>query len=406
MKKINKKQSIFLLAGLCCLFSSCKELPPAEPFDPSNTRLHVVWSKSFYTDSSQAVMLAPIVTDRYVAVAGLSYGKSENHLVVFDKTNGERHPAWQNGASTETNSIARSFLIGGNNKDVLFCTTSESIHAFSIPTGQSLWTSIYQGNNSFFRGETTLFGADILAISPINNVCYVDKYNSTTGQKTNLFSSNEYINTVQWTVNEQNDTLFFFLVGGENACCYNLTKDSIVWKNNIFDDNNYSSSTSFHPIIVENKYVLFQHRYTVSCVDFSTGKLIWQQRIGMTDYCSIFYYEDKVIVHPDYGNMSCYDVKTGKLLWENTDLNNSYNRNVKMDIYKGNLYLLIERGGGYYPPSYLYCISLATGKVNWSDPGPDKGLYNNLTIDQQTGYLYCHSKQSVMCIDLNKTPKK
>jgi outer membrane protein assembly factor BamB len=199
--------------------------------------------------------------------------------------------------------------------------------------------------------------------------------------------------------------LFFFL-SATNACCYNLTKDSIVWKTNILDEGDYVD-ISFHPIIVENKYVLFQYESKVSCVDFSTGKLIWKQRTGGTYNCPILYYEGKVIVRPFDGNVSCYDVHTGTLLWKSDLKVGLTNLQIlKMDAYKGNLYLLTGRSGAYINPVYLHCLSMETGKLNWFDPGPDKGIYDGLTIDQQTGYLYCNSTWSVLCIDLNKTPKK
>jgi len=402
MKKISFR-AVFLLTGIVCLFNTCKKLPPPDEFDPSGTRLHVVWKKSFYADSSQAVMLAPIITDRYVSVLGISYGKLENHIVVFDKTNGERHPVWQNGISCETNNtIAKNLLAGGSNKDILFCATPKSLRAFSIPTGQPLWTSIYDENNGYFNGYPIIFGSDILAISPIKNICHIDQYNSYTGQKTTLFSFNEYANAIQWAVNEQKDTLFFFF-NFQNTYCYNLTKDSIVWKNTL--NIEYNSPTSFHPIIVENKYVLFQRNSTVSCVDFYTGELIWTVRTYPIPDNPILYHEGKIVVRPNYESPSCYDVRTGDLLWKNTDLNMGTASNFKMDTYKGNLYFTIEQGNISNPP-LLYCLSLATGTVNWSDPGPDKGIIGSITIDQQTGYLYCSSRQSVMCIDLNKTPKK
>ncbi|MCL2131282.1 MAG: PQQ-binding-like beta-propeller repeat protein [Lentimicrobiaceae bacterium] len=401
VKTILRETTIFRTVIFLCavVFYGCKELPPAEAFDPSNSRLHVVWSKPFYADSSQVVVLAPIVADRYVAVVGRSYSKLEDRMVVFDKSNGERHSAWQNGVKCETNNTVNSLLVGGNNNDILFCATNKSLHAFSIPTGQSLWTAVYEN-----YGYPTLFGSSILAASLVNNICYADRYNAATGQKTNLFSfTNEYIYTIEWAV-ERNDTLLFFL-GGRNAYCYNLTRDSIVWKNTTLYDNG-DNYTAFHPVIVENKYVLFQYEAAVGCLNFLTGELIWRQNTQSAYSCPILYCDGKVVVRPSSGNVSCYDVHNGNLLWKNTDLELLNDKDLNMDIYKGNIYLVTRRGTTYDCPGFLHCLSLTTGVVNWFDPGPDKGIYENLTIDQQTGYLYCHSRQSVMCIDLTKTPTK
>jgi outer membrane protein assembly factor BamB len=410
MKNVILIKAVILLT----LFSSCKELPPAEPFDPSNTRLHVVWSKPFYADSTQSVILDPIVTDRYVVFVGRPYfslTKSGSRIAVFDKTTGEYHPAWKEGIDEDINQTVNDFLIGGKDKDVIFCSTSDFLHAFSIPTGKRLWTSIYdRGYYTKTAGRPSILGSDIIIPNydyhPLISIYEVNRYNAATGQKTNLFSFKDKINTVQWTVNEHKDTLLFFL-NYWNVYCYNLTKDSLVWE---IPHNINHDPVSFHPIIVENKYVLFHHKAHVSCVDFATGKSIWEKYMGYLECCPILYYEGKVVVRPGWDYVSCYDVKTGDLLWENTDLRigmtNMRNQTLKMDAYKGNLYLTTCRSGMYANPVYLHCLSMATGKVNWFDAGPDKGIIDNLTIDQQTGYLYCHSGWSVMCIDLNKTPKK
>jgi outer membrane protein assembly factor BamB len=136
----------------------------------------------------------------------------------------------------------------------------------------------------------------------------------------------------------------------------------------------------------------------MTCLDFFTGKLIWEIPINGI----IQYFDGKIVV--SYGNVSCYSVQNGNLLWTiNTDL--TYG-NSKMDVYNGNLYILAIHCPEYYSPVYLHNLSMATGTVNWFDAGPDKGIYGDITIDQETGYLYCNSRRSVMCIDLNKTPKK
>jgi len=407
-RKIVIKTVILLFAGL---FYSCKELPPAEEFDPSNTRLHVVWSKPFYADSSYAVILEPVITDRYVAFIGdplFSTTKRGNRIVVFDKANGDWHTAWIGGVDIDdgVSHYVTDLLIGGSNKDILFYFSQKSLHAFSLSTGQSLWKIILDNDEYYklFRGHPTLFGSDILAVYANLQTAtfYVNKYNSLTGQESNLFSFKEYVNTMQWAINERGDTLFFFIDSWKSAYCYNLTIDSVVWK---YTRSEQGENTSFLPIIVENKYVLFQNKYVVVCLDFSTGKLIWEKQIVSIENLPISYHDGKVIVRPHYGNITCYDVRSENLLWTSSDVGlslNSRREYGKMDIYKGNLYF--TTGGTHI--SYLYCISLATGKVNWYDVGPNKGILGGLAIDQQTGYLYCHSEWSVMCIDLNKTPKK
>jgi len=420
MKKIALKINIFLLAlmGIFCL-NTCKKLPPAEEFDPSNTRLHVVWSKPiFEEDAYFPEFLPPIITGRYVAAIGrqsYSVAESRNRMFVFDKATGEKHPAWVEGMSDDLGYWVLDFMMG-DNKDILFYTTSQALHAYSINSGQCLWTSVYEDRYSpTFNGYPLIFGSDVIVSYcnyAVSSTYYLNLYRCTTGQKTNLFSfDNEILRTMQWAMNEHNDTLFFFADAKRNVCCYNFTNDSIIWKYGS-PNTEYSDFTSFQPIVVENKYVVFQNKYHLICVDFSTGKPIWEARAGIMEDNPILYYEGKIIVRPDFGNVTCYDIRTGNLLWTSdlnvgsTNMPSPPSGMVKMAAYKGNLYLLTMRDGMYSNPVYLHCLSLATGAVNWYDQGPDKNIYRGLTIDQETGYLYCYSRTKILCVDLNKTPKK
>jgi outer membrane protein assembly factor BamB len=403
-------RAFYLLSGIFCLLNSCKKLPPAEEFDPSNTRLSMVWSKPFYTDSSEITMLASVVADRYIAFigyAGLMCYKqpvADNQIVVFDKTNGNEHPVYGKGIKTKDNSEVDGFLIG-DNKDIAFYYTHQSLYAFQISTGKYLWITDYNYFNQRDYGRPSVLGSDILV--PYYNylIASVDRYNSITGEKTSLsLSFDKSIGTIQWAMNERNDTLLFFFNTNKNAYCYNLTKDSVVWINNTINPEHYESYfTTLLPIVVENKYVIFQTDRSVNCLDFSTGELIWKISGNALNSGiwrnSIRYHDGKIIIHPWFGDMSCYDIQNGNLLWKNTDLSG---RNYLLGAYKNNLYFIC----GGYNVSHLHCISLTTGQEKWKEPGPNKGIYGILAIDQQTGYLYCHSRHSIICVDLNKTPKK
>lgn len=403
MKKI---VHIFVLAGIC--FSACKELPPAEEFDPSNTRLYVVWNKPFLEENTVAVMRDPILADGYVAWAGyyqFTVGDLTNRIDVFDKTNGERHPAWRKNMEDDLGYGIRTFLLDDNSKDILYYTTSIALHAIRIGGGSRLWTFVFDEDVHHY-GNPSVLGSDatIPYYGRSSGTCGVHRYDAAMLRKTNLFSFHTIIWTIQWAVNEHNDTVGFFF-GGRNRYCYNLTQDSIVWESPI---SGYGDYTNFPPTVVDNKYVIFHHKGSISCVDFSTGELIWETN-ALSEESPILYHEGKIIVRPHHGNISCYDVKNGNLLWTCTDVSIYLGRSAeygKMDTYKGNLYFT-NGGGNIFNPNFLYCISLATGKVNWYDAGPNNGgILGGLVIDQQTGYLYCHSNWSVMCVDLNKTPKK
>ena len=418
MKKIIiHKTVIFLLifAGIFCCLNSCKKTTELVGIEINDTRLHIVWSKSFYTDSIAAMILTPIVANGYVAFVGYPYASHvDNRMVIFNKTNGEYHPALKGGTKIDDYPYPpEDFLIGGNNKDVIFYSTRESLNAFNIISGQYLWKYTYEEPYfSDVSGRPSILGADIIIpYLGLNttSIYNVNRYNSATGQKTNLFSFDNMIYTVECIENEYHDTLLFFSDGWKNSYCYNLTKDSVIWKHTIASDE-LNLTNSFYPIVVENKYVLFQYRYEVYCMDFFTGKQIWNNYVGTIDYSPILYHDGKVIVRPNEGNVSCFDVRNGDLLWKNTDVNtflDNSRKYGKMDVYKGNLYLTTSNGihNHIYSDSYkssLCCLSLTTGLLNWTE----KNITGGVAIDQQTGYLYCQNGISVICVDLNKTPIK
>jgi len=406
MKKVATIKTIILLTSVFCFFNACKKPHPSDDDTndtnkTDNTCLHVVWSKPFLDENTSAVMQDPIIVDGYVVFAGyqqFSVADLTNRINVFDKTNGEMHPSWTKCIEEDLGYGISEVLLGGENKDVLFYSTSRFLHAIRLDRGWRFWTAVHESSNTTVR--PSVLGSDVIVPYFTN----VTRYNSTTGQKTTLFSFDGVVKTIQWAINEHNDTVLFFTDGWEKVFCYNLTKDNVSWECTLSTEH---EGTSFLPIIVENKYVLFQHRYYVSCVDFSTGKLIWTAMTnGWIEDNPILYYDGKIIVRPNYGNITCYDVRNGNLLWTSSNVGmstNSTREYGKMDVYKGNLYFTT----GGTKTSYLYCLSLTTGSINWFDAGPaDRGIYGGLTIDQQTGYLYCHSIWSVMCVDLNKTPKK
>ncbi|MDR2979416.1 MAG: hypothetical protein LBV02_03090, partial [Bacteroidales bacterium] len=55
---------------------------------------------------------------------------------------------------------------------------------------------------------------------------------------------------------------------------------------------------------------------------------------------------------------------------------------------------------------HLYCLNAETGRKLWSDTGPTGGIAEGVIIDKELGYLYCMSSTTIICVDLNNTPKE
>jgi len=52
------------------------------------------------------------------------------------------------------------------------------------------------------------------------------------------------------------------------------------------------------------------------------------------------------------------------------------------------------------------CVDIHTDEELWQDRGPYGDIAFGVLIDQKTGYLYCNTNWSTLCVDLNKTPNK
>jgi outer membrane protein assembly factor BamB len=137
-------------------------------------------------------------------------------------------------------------------------------------------------------------------------------------------------------------------------------------------------------------------------MDIASGELVWQHEY-MPDAISstpLLYYNGKLFSRTAKGFIYCYDAQSGQILWSNVSVEAIPAPDGRMDAYKDKLYLTASSGG------YVYCISISTGELLWKDKGPAEVIQGGIIIDQKTGYLYCHSDWSIMCIDLNKSPKK
>jgi len=139
-------------------------------------------------------------------------------------------------------------------------------------------------------------------------------------------------------------------------------------------------------------------------MDIASGELVWQHEYldNGTSATRLLYYNDKLFFRMQSGDIYCYEPQTGQIAWSNGSIEAIPAPKGRMDAYKDKLYLTAYPTGGVY----LYCLSISTGELLWKDKGPAEVIQGGVIIDQKTGYLYCHSDWSVMCIDLNKSPKK
>ena len=416
---------------------ACKKQPPPQPPPPKpivpsttlSTNLEIVWNAPFHSDSTEDWFWDYVIADdEYIVLANIferSYNKPRG-IGVYNMRTGERHPVWKNDPGgifeiSESEDLA-DCKVAGKNKDIILIYNYFNLFAYNLHSGQRMWkvsipANTYgrpkmsaQGDNAFIT-----YGRQASRCS----LAVVDVYSGAKRDVLQLEIEDNYefeINPPFAYVTATGDTLLFFttdalnfatLEGRGYTYCYNMTKKQMVWVNKPLttDRMRNASSAQPPPYIIENDKLIVTTRTAIYCLNQHTGELIWQKEDVWLTTCPPLYYEGKIYIRSGSGNptvLLCLDAQSGQMLWENATLNPIPAFNGAMAVYKDRLYFSASRKD---VTNQLVCVDIHTGSELWSDKGPHGNIAFGVLIDQETGYLYCNTGWSTMCVDLNKTPK-
>jgi outer membrane protein assembly factor BamB len=404
-----------------------KPVPPEEPITTYKSKLEVVWTRYFHSDKiGGELFLDPIFWNDYVIISsssGSHYTKQYG-IRVLHKETGKDHPIWAHepGGLLDPGHISECIHIGGYDNNILFTGYSPYLYAIDLNTGQKLWKHKHYPNGGIHK--FSMLGNIPLQVyyAPSGGLstswCRIAKCDPETGEKTDLVETwiednYEFLLTPPtWTTSDAGDTLILFLSSGWNfqliqgnvkAYCYNITKKRMEWKKENFVSG---GDSGFHiPIVINNNKVIFQILRSFHCFDITTGDLVWQHipnPMRSFSETPMLYNNEKLYARSDGGTVFCLNAQTGDLIWKASD---EYipAPDGRMDIYDEKLYLA---AWGDNVEFYLYCLSAENGDFIWQDKGPFNKISGGITIDQNTGYLYCTNNREIMCIDLNKSPKE
>ena len=411
----------FILCFLCffavaIFLQSCKKAGEPELQTSYDITMDAVWCEPYSSYSANIVFW-----DDYVISS--NSGQYQLKLQSFHKKTGKPHPAWSDGIEISTyHSVF--YGIFGNILIALEPLWRENpyMYAIDLNTGTQLWDMQFQksrisypvskcGNSLVlnYRDEQT------------PTLCEMSILDLHTKEKRKILELTSEINTsidvspVNWKITPNNDTLLFFVTTGwksnqPSAHCYNLTKKQMHW-----EQSNILPFTIFpeQVLITESNHVLFCGIIASHCFDIENGSLIWKREYDETSFDRAwFYHQEKFFVMSNQGKYYCYDIKTGNLLWQNLDTLKSLDN---ANAYKDKVYFNCSVARS----STLACFDISKGTLLWEDEGRINplmsGLYGDVLIDQQTGYLYTYVldhfhdndyNRSLVCIDLNNTPRK
>jgi outer membrane protein assembly factor BamB len=404
---------------------SCQK-PSIEPpiiIDTFPTKLAVLWNADFHSDGEGDFFWDyEMANNQYIVLANIydSDGGKPRGIGVYDKLTGERHPAWKNDpccifALGELEYL-RNCKIAGKDKDIILIYSGQELFAYGLHSGQRMWKLSIPNKGAVKISENEDYAFVNYGLSKSwYSLAMIDVYS---GKKTDiltLYAEDNYefeINPPSAYVSGDGDTLLFFSTSGWNfatidgrVCvyCYNLTKKQMLWENKQFTIDTDVSAFQPPPFVIENDKLIVTSLRAIHCFNKNTGELLWQKEsLGFADKPPL-YYEGKLYIRS--GNpctLFCLDAQSGQQIWENTILNPYPAFDGRMAIYKDRLYFSMSNGDATY---HLECVDIHTGQELWRDRGPYGCVAFGVLIDPQTGYLYCNTGWSTMCIDLNKTPK-
>ena len=425
-----QKYIIALMLLQTLIVGGCEKEPPVPKpitgnlFDtpdlPYPSNLEVLWSASFYPDSSSSYYVDPLFAGNYLVLANESNDAGNPAQVrVFDRITGEIHTAWKEGYRNITEGRRLyDCMVGGNNQNIICVYTQKNIYGYNLHSGQRIWKTAIP-----FYGESHISVSENYAFVSYNPdglsrswaklaAVHIETGNMQDILTLNIEDNYEFgINPPTMFINNQGDTLLFFTTSGWNFSavhgrvymyCYNMTTKQFVWANKNFTKDTDATAFQQPPLVIENNKLIVTSRRAIHCFDIGTGELLWQhENLAFTDR-PYLYDEGKLYVRSgDPCLLFCFDAQTGQKLWENTTLNPIPAPWGNMGIYKDKLYFT---AWGKHAWIGLFCVDANTGEFLWQDAGPSGRVSYGVIVDQEKGYLYCQSGWLVMCVDLNKTP--
>jgi len=414
---------------------SCQK--PPEPIIPKPnpttfpTYLEVLW-EAFWRNSDSTggyVWDYVVANEQYLVLANTydSDGRTPRGIGVYNMQTGQRHSAWQNdpggifGVSEWEN--INDCKVAGKNNEIILIYSKLDLFAYNLHTGQRIWkfsipTNAYGRPKMSAQGDYAFISYGRSALW--YRLAMIDVYSGQKRDVLQLEIEDNYefdINPPSAYVMGNGDTILFFTTDAGNfetlqdrryTYCYNLTKKQMEWINKPLATEEMSLSVSASqppPYLIENDKLIVVGRKMIWCLNQHTGEMIWERDELFTTGCNPLYHEGKLYIRANNPCiLLCLDAQTGQTIWENTFLDPLPAIQGAMDIYKDKLYFSAD---GTTKKFSLVCVDIHNGNVLWTDRGPGKvGFAYGVLIDQKTGYLYCNTGWSTLCVDLNKTPRK
>ena len=407
--KLQKAPLSVIIFSTLSLLINCRAPIDSNPPFPTADQFKVLWKTPIsYGPYSPILGINPQLYDSMVVVnSSDNIYNSESPLIFIDTASGEVIDIWSNFIDGTTWYTTDQFYRKGK---FLIMQTRHSTDCINLATRQRQWASttnvrqsafIY-GNNGFvytcqYADEKT---ASVLR-SPIDQNNWETFYSFTANGKMIPFFDGIGFGSlpngdeiVLWQNRSTHP------IDRMEVFAYNITADSLLWRNRDFPGGDIPFSPQVHNGKVYGRYVS-----SVYCLDLETGETLWLRNLNTAlgsgpvaakiNY--IGFYDNQLIVNADRPKIAYLNQEKGFINRVVDGYPSGYGEG-DYSYYQGKLY--------YTSAAQLVITDITTGE-NLATPAKlgelnDIEIRSSVTIDPETGKLYFQDGYYLYCV---KQPK-
>jgi hypothetical protein len=394
------------LAGLA--LACCKEPTPTPP-PPATKKLEVVWKTLLVPNENstfRTIAMTPILYgDEVIFNTEYTINGNPAPVLFLDTANGQIKRTWSglSGGPYNRNIVAHEgdYLLFGEltTVDCLNLNTAATAWSSNVPL---LFPDLYVSNGYVYRGfpfnpignqynSCALMRTSVstLAWDTVYSFTTTDDYKpSFTGYGSGILpNGDEVVVWKSWSrkLNTQQHRADIF--------AYNLTADSLMWRNTDLKDD-----ANTIPLKVENSIVYGLIKREAIAIDLATGSTIWRQDFSdQNPTFPLFFAIDDFYISMNHmiikgpSDELFYLAKTtGKVVKTVQDMPTNYDRYA---YFEGKLF-----GAG----TEISIIDIASGEnlLKDYDHSEFESWNSGITIDPDRRVFYCHDGEYAYCIKI------
>ena len=391
---------IFLFFVSSCCKVNYIDPPPIDNPSIDSIPYNLIWETPLFSDTtgSYSPFFPPIIIGDNVIYASNHSDKEEiDSIKAYDLMTGEVKWGWSDFKSTYHKWTSNVVY---NDKN-LYVTNGVEVIGIDAQTGETiLRRHSEQGTKNISVYNDLLFHADLGSGEQNSTLLMYDAKTNLWKKIFKTFAFDGFVVRLfppTTEIDNQNDTILYFqnrlyqkssYIESSELYCYNLTKDSVLWKISPVDS---LVSNIINPPLIDETQVYFLTAKTFHCYNKYTGDKVWETYFPNTNFLSSNYllYEDKVMICADNGELIAVNKYTGATLYSD-DVNTS---SAFSSIYKN--YIMTSWWSGVD----IFNIDNGEKLHSW-DPHRIPGEFNTgAVVDKKTGYMYVPDGYFLECIE-------